>query len=149
MQSNPIMSRPFSVLALVICFCSLLASSGSDVGSYAAWEDVSWAIWDVKLSSLLGEDKQTLYDDHIARCREAAGSTDRADAHCYVDEYVSEKRQRNRLFTQTNKSSLTLQLSFCHSSITAPHAIKYVSASISVQLHGAGLQKIEGTRKVV
>ena len=54
---------------------------------YSAWDDVSWAVWDVKLSNLLGSDKQELYDSHIQRCREAAGEKDSADAHCYVDEY--------------------------------------------------------------
>jgi len=94
----PIMLRMPGFFASVVCLCLLLvpvslvaasAASASDGSSYAAWEDASWAIWDVKLSPLLGSEKQKLYDDHIARCREAAGSTDRADAHCYVDEYVS------------------------------------------------------------
>lgn len=50
--------------------------------SYSPWDDVSWAVWDVKLASA---DKQALYDSHVAKCREAAGDKDRADAHCYVD----------------------------------------------------------------
>lgn len=53
--------------------------------SYTAFEDVSWAVWDVQLSSMLG-DKQGFYDKHIQDCRVAAGRR-LADAHCYVDEY--------------------------------------------------------------
>ena len=95
------MARPCdcSLLALCLFFCLRLApAASSDVSSsaYAAWEDVSWAVWDVKLSPLLGEDKQKLYDNHIAGCRQAAGSKDRADAHCYVDEYVSQVRQQSK-----------------------------------------------------
>ena len=62
-------------------------ASEESVPTYSAWDDASWAVWDVKVSSLLGDDKQAMYDNHIARCREAAGPKDRADAHCYVDEY--------------------------------------------------------------
>eukprot|EP00977_Amphora_coffeiformis_P010330 scaffold2413_cov171-Amphora_coffeaeformis.AAC.5 len=108
------MSRLFDFLVLVVYFGSFLAPVSLVVASsasYAAWEDVSWAIWDVKLSSLLGEDKQKLYDDHIARCREVAGDTDRADAHCYVDEYVSAILVKKQ---STNKhcSLLNLEPSF-------------------------------------
>jgi prolyl 4-hydroxylase len=52
--------------------------------SYTAFDDASWAVWNVKLSTMLG-DKQSLYDHHIEQCKEAAG--DSADRNCYVDEY--------------------------------------------------------------
>lgn len=57
----------------------------SSPASYSAFDDVSWAVWDVNLSPLLG-DKQSIYDNHIEDCRKAAGET-RADSHCYVAEY--------------------------------------------------------------
>lgn len=70
-------SHCFSLLWIVSFFSQMAQAS------YAAWEDVSWAIWDVQLSS---PEKQALYDDHIQGCRKAAGP-ELADVFCYVDEF--------------------------------------------------------------
>lgn len=84
-------SSSVGVLVLVGCWLVTRQVLPCDAAAaYKAWDDVSWAVWDVKLSNLLSEDKQALYDNHIQGCRRAAGDDeDRADAHCYVDEYVS------------------------------------------------------------
>jgi prolyl 4-hydroxylase len=53
---------------------------------YTPADDASWAIMSTDLSSILGEDKQSLYDQFIADCNEAAWSQDKGDNVCTEDE---------------------------------------------------------------
>jgi hypothetical protein len=64
---------------LVFLWDSQLANSqdvlNNNTASYTFSDSASWAITSSKLSTLLGEDKQVLYDNYIKGCSEAAKSS--------------------------------------------------------------------------
>eukprot|EP00529_Nitzschia_sp_RCC80_P005363 CAMPEP_0113520682 /NCGR_PEP_ID=MMETSP0014_2-20120614/44232_1 /TAXON_ID=2857 /ORGANISM="Nitzschia sp." /LENGTH=988 /DNA_ID=CAMNT_0000418581 /DNA_START=335 /DNA_END=3301 /DNA_ORIENTATION=+ /assembly_acc=CAM_ASM_000159 len=57
-------------ISLILILCNVVQAA-----DYTVQDSASWAISSDKLSTILGEDKQTLYDDYMDGCNEAVNRT--------------------------------------------------------------------------
>ncbi len=79
------MKSPVIKVFCLFSFQQIVAQNASEP-YYTFMDDASWAVQSPKLSTILGDDKQLLYDNYIRDCQRAAIAKDEHNRNCEREE---------------------------------------------------------------